>query len=75
MAMGITASAPWAPLRPFPTASIIGTTPTDTCSLPVDEKFINKSCLNGLNLLDINIMIPQHWIHLNRSVELKLFEH
>jgi len=45
MAMGMTASALWAPPRPFPAVSIIGTTPTDTCSLPVDEKFINKSCL------------------------------
>ena len=33
-AMGKTAIELWTPLRPFPAASIIGTTPTETCSLP-----------------------------------------
>jgi len=46
IAIGNTDSALWAPLSPFPAASIIGTTPTDTCSLLINNQTnYNLQCL------------------------------
>ena len=65
--IGMTASALWAFPRLFPAADIIGTTPTETCSLPVEEKSIIEFQYYKRILLSLNdeIEIEIWWRRIN----------